>query len=154
MIQTVSSFATAVGLFLAVIGLRQVQRQRLRQFEALFVSRYWTLMDRLSLQAMRGDEHEPHRDEDERVVRAYLQLCEDELDLRSQGCFTDSTWAVWADGMQVQLQRWPFSQIWHRVEKDETGTFEMLREFNAGAPDPCQIPAWRRAVQGLQGGPG
>ncbi|MEN3361194.1 MAG: hypothetical protein V7637_5176 [Mycobacteriales bacterium] len=33
MLQTLASVVTAVGVVVATIGLRQVQRQRLRQFE-------------------------------------------------------------------------------------------------------------------------
>jgi hypothetical protein len=44
-VQAVASVVTAAGIVIAVIGLRQAQRQRLRQFESLYVKRYWDLMD-------------------------------------------------------------------------------------------------------------
>jgi hypothetical protein len=158
MIQTFASVVTAVGVVVAAIGLRQVQRQRLRQFEGQFVARYWVLMDRLSLQALRGDDQEPHRDDDERVVRAYFRLCEDELELRREGWITDATWAVWAVGIEARLQRWPFRQIWDEVTRtgQERGTadFTCLHQFCADHRDPCQIAPWRRIVRGLRAGPG
>jgi hypothetical protein len=54
MIQDIATIVTAVGVFVAVLGLRAAQRQRMRQFETLYVQRYWSLMDGLSLDVLRG----------------------------------------------------------------------------------------------------
>jgi hypothetical protein len=52
MISDIAGIATAVGVLLALGGLRQGQRQRIRAFEDFYVSRYWLLLDRLSLRAL------------------------------------------------------------------------------------------------------
>ncbi|MEN3361195.1 MAG: hypothetical protein V7637_5177 [Mycobacteriales bacterium] len=122
------------------------------------MARYWTLMDRLSLQALRGDDQEPHRDDDERAVLAYFRLCEDELELRREGWITDATWTVWAVGIEAQLKRWPFRQIWGAVtstgQEHTSEDFTALHEFCAGHRDPCKVPTWRRTIRGLRAGPG
>ena len=57
---------------------------RIRAFEDFYVKRYWDLMDRLSLDALRGrGSGDPLNDNDEKAVLAYMLLCEDELDLRA-----------------------------------------------------------------------
>lgn len=61
MIQDISGVATAVGALIAAVALIvgalslwELKRQRVRQFETIFVERYWALMDRLSLAAITG----------------------------------------------------------------------------------------------------
>ena len=77
----------------------------------LYVQRYWCLMDKLSLSALRGTPSSEVDDEDEKVVRAYLRLCEDQLELRKQGWLTNATWCLWSAGMEQQLNRWPFRTV-------------------------------------------
>lgn len=51
MIGDVASIAAAIGVLSALVGLRQVYRGRQRQFEMMYVKRYWSILDRLSLDA-------------------------------------------------------------------------------------------------------
>ncbi|GLY39785.1 hypothetical protein Amsp01_058080 [Amycolatopsis sp. NBRC 101858] len=46
---------------------------------------------------LRGDATDEVKADDERVVRAYLRLCEDQLELRRLGWISTSTWAIWID---------------------------------------------------------
>src|SRR3954468_10915936 len=108
------------SLILTMLSLRASQRQRLRQFETLYVQRYWALLDRLSLTGLRGDATDEVSAEDERVVRAYLRLCEDQLELRRLGWIGTSTWAIWIDGMRAQLGRRPFDLVWKEVRESTT----------------------------------
>lgn len=52
----VASIAIAVGVFLAFLGILQSRRLRARQFEMLYAERFWTLMDKMSLSAIRGSD--------------------------------------------------------------------------------------------------
>lgn len=115
MLGNIAAVATAVGLFLAVIGLRQTQRQRVRQFEDFYVSRYWTLMDRLSLEIAVGASNHL-LPEDRKAVHAYLVLCEDELDLRAEGWISDATWELWSKGIQDQLGRGSVLEVWEQAK--------------------------------------
>ena len=71
-------------------------------------------MDNLSIDALRGVGG-PVADGDEKVVRSYIRLCEDECELRAAGWIGDSTWSIWSDGMTQQFERWPFDQVWGEV---------------------------------------
>ncbi len=74
-------FATLLGVLAAVFQLSQVRKQRIREFEDLFVVRYWAIMDRLSVE---GLECIPPEDRsvvscaDRAAVLSYLRLSEDE----------------------------------------------------------------------------
>lgn len=149
MIQTIATCVTAFGVVVATLGLRASRRQRLRQFEMLYVQRYWTLMDQLSLAARRGTSGGPVPEGDEKVVLAYFRLCEDQLDLRKFGWISDTTWKLWSTGMEDQFQRWPFDDIWETTSS--LPGFARLRECAPNRFGECQPSWWRRKFAGLGG---
>jgi hypothetical protein len=154
MIQSIATSVTAVGVVVAVLGLRASQRQRLRQFENLYVQRYWALMDKLSLEALRGVVIGEPNEDDEKIVRAYFRLCEDQIELRCAGWISDSSWSIWFDGMRAQLKRQPFQSLWEKVQDESPAEFTLLREWGReekATGDPCAMPRWRRQLTGLGG---
>ncbi|WP_328610567.1 hypothetical protein OG943_16060 [Amycolatopsis sp. NBC_00345] len=152
MIQNIASVITTVSVFLAMLSLRASQQQRRRQFETLYVQRYWALMDKLSLDALRGVPMRDVGEDDERVMRAYVRLCEDQLELREKGWIGDSTWQIWAEGMRAQLQRWPFATVWKEMQQ-VPGEFRLLRLLleRDAVWDPCTLSWARRRLAGVTG---
>ncbi len=138
MILAWATFITAIttlGALCAAVGqLYLLGKQRRRDFEDLFVQRYWAIMDRLTIEAI---ECKPPKDrkvmpEDRRVIISYLRLCEDELDLRAQNWVSADTWRIWHTGIASQLKRWPFDEVWKEVSaieaaKGRHGQFVQLR---------------------------
>ena len=84
---------TALAIVFAAWQLLFHSKQMHRDFELLYVQRYWQLMDRRS--PAFALERDP-TDADRLAIRAYLQLCEDEVDLRRLGRVTDNTWGFWS----------------------------------------------------------
>src|SRR5947209_16664065 len=86
----------ALGLLSGLLKLRRASKLRIIAFEDRFEERYQILMERLSLDGLRGATQEPPpahvNPEDEKVVRAYFRLCETQLNVRAAGWITDSTW--------------------------------------------------------------
>ena len=76
-----------------------------RDLEMLYVQRYWALMDARSVHWVLDRNPTP---EDRVVVRGYLQLCEDEIDLRRLGRVTDNTRGFWDESMLSQLHDPPY----------------------------------------------
>lgn len=113
---------TALGVIVAIVSLilslRASKRQRQRQFEAMYVQRYWVLMDRLSLDAYRGIGGDELSDEDQRAILAYFRLCEDQLEVRQNSWISDSTWNIWSGGMLDQIRRWPYKHVWAWVDEE------------------------------------
>ena len=152
MVQDIASVATAVGVLIAVVGLRQARKQRLRQFEGFYVERYWKLMDQLSVAVLRGRGKGSSSDDDEKIVRAYLLLCEDELDLRADGWISDATWRIWGKEIRAQIEHWPFREIWNSIkeespEQSEPG-FHRLREFTAPPEERGHCKLWEQLGPG------
>jgi hypothetical protein len=154
--------AALIGVLIGIVQLRQLRKQRRRDFEDLFVQRYWILSDRLSLGALRGAPDASTAvitTDDEKAVIAYLRLCEDELELWQQGWISADTWDIWSAGIQQQLQRWPFEQVWEKVRAKEgsagsSGEFQHLRacadEIGLWSPAlrPKRVNAVRRFRKG------
>jgi hypothetical protein len=151
-VQNIISYVMTLSLLFGALALRASQRQRLRQLEMLYVQRYWALMDKLSLSALRGTPQTTVGEEDEKVVRAYLRLCEDQLELRKQGWLSTATWRLWSAGMNQQLRRWPFHAVWSEIRDADAGEFALLRTLmrNPGW-DPCEISLARRFMNGVSG---
>jgi hypothetical protein len=80
MLSDIALFITAIGVLGVVYGLRQAYRQRLRQFEEQYVQRYWALLDKFSLEVLKGSSIEQIGPDDEKAIRSYFFLCEDELE--------------------------------------------------------------------------
>jgi hypothetical protein len=161
-LEDIAWVATAVGVLVAAFSVRAANSQRRRQFETIYVQRYWALMDQLSLDALKDGQSKPHNSmgpltvadgqeichNDQRIVHSYLRLCEDELELRREGWISSETWAIWQAGIAAQLQRWPFRPLWrdtnlqtgpNRPDRATPKEFELLRAFmDGGNKDPLR----------------
>jgi hypothetical protein len=144
---------TAVGVVAAVFGLRQSNRERLRQFEAMYVQRYWSILDQLSLDVLAGSAADAASDADMKAIRAYLFLCEDELEMRGRGYVADTTIRIWADAAVAQLQLPAFQEVWEQVLKEASFPYEHLRALcsQPGSYDPLTVGFMRRWARGLAG---
>lgn len=161
MIGEISLIVAVIGVLGAFLGFRQVYRGRQRQFEMLYIERYWSILDRLSLDALRGNRPRVESDDDARAAWAYLRLCEDELELRAAGWISDSAYKMWAPGIRIQLRQPLFHDVWADAQAATADSadaqFMHLRTFmsnEAGTYDPCELGRWRRYLRGLAGATG
>jgi hypothetical protein len=116
----ISSFVVAVvGVAGLLFSLRQAYRARLRQFEEKYIERYWDILGKLSLPALSISDQSPGSD-DERAIRSYIFLCEDELQMRKNGYISDSAYYEWSSGMVDQFKQPMFREVWGRI-KEESG---------------------------------
>ena len=162
MIGDIALFITAIGVLGAVFGLRQSYLERLQQFEAKYVDRYWVILDRLSLDALKGEFRRSICEADEKNIRCYILLCEDEIEMRGNGYVSDRTYKLWAEGIRTQFQREPiFSTVWDRVQDEAANNhnfpYENLRQLlsseDAELYDPLEWSYLRRRIRGLAGLP-
>ena len=153
MLADIALIATAVGVLAAVFGLRQSNRERLRQFEAMYVQRYWSILDQLSLDALAGSTKHPPSEADLKAIRAYLFLCEDELEMRGRGYIADTTYKIWTDAAVTQLQQPMFQAVWEQVLKESTFPYKHLHALcsQPESYDPLPVGFVRRWLRGLAG---
>ncbi len=153
MLADIVLIVTAVGVFAAVFGLRQGNRERLRQFEAMYVQRYWSILDQLSLDALAGLSKGSPNESDLKAIRAYLFLCEDELEMRGRGYIADTTYRIWADAAVTQLRQPMFHAVWTQVLKESTFPYKHLYALCSQPEtyDPLVARFARRWLRGLAG---
>ena len=123
----------------------------------MYIQRYWSIIDRLSLDALRGSMVDEMSVEDQRAIRAYLFLCEDELEMRGRGYIADRTYELWAAGISEQLEQPMFRAVWEEVSQEPSFPYLNLKSLHDQPNDykPLQMNlAWRwlRGLKGI-GGP-
>jgi hypothetical protein len=130
----IAQLVTAVAVVFAVLQLVGSRTQRHREFENLYVQRYWQLLDRMSARMYMGGEMADPTEAEKRLVVEYLRLCEDEIDLRGQGFVTNKTWAIWAEGIKAQLK----SSIFEDALATHANSLPALRKFAQSGRDPLR----------------
>ena len=163
MIADISLIVTALGVLGAWFSLRQSYRERLRQLESRYVERYWKILDQLSLNALRATaktRNPKASPDDERAIRSYIILCEDEVELRKNGYISDATYKEWADGTIGQFLNPMFKEVWKKVQQDanDKQTFpyanlaQLLEEWRniEELYDPLQMSTIKKIIRGLK----
>ena len=108
-------------------------------------------MDGLSLGALKGTHRAEVPENDEKVVRAYIRLCEDECELRREGLIADATWHIWSDGMRTLFKRWPFVAMWERVRDEDKARYKYPRGLLSGDESALTPTRLKRLTSGLAG---
>ncbi len=170
MSETITASVALVAVLLTLSQTWLTKRHRIKDLELVYVSRYWTIRDRLdgwtmghetSLSRLTGNPGTsrprslaPTAVDD---MRRYLELCEDEIDLRAQGWITDATWAFWRSAIVSAVASEPFGTLWREVRNEPSG-FARLRSLEEHVQrgttetyDPCTLPWRTRWYRGLTG---
>lgn len=140
-LQAITVFAVAFAAFQLMFHSRQMHRD----LEMAYVERYWSLMDERSLEFVWSQQvSEPDRV----VIFKYLQLCEDELDLRMIARVTDNTWGFWSQSMHSQIKAAPYQDVLRALDST---LFPHVRRLVEAGPqyDPLQKSTWWRRMRGL-----
>lgn len=147
MIQNIASVVTAVAVIFVVFQLVGDRNSRHREFENLYVQRYWNLTDQLSFDPWSKPLRPSLSERDRGLCRAYLRLCEDEVELRIHGYITDKTWKLWAEGIRAQTGTEPFKEILSIEPADQ---LRELRKFLRDDEDPLRRNCVARWWSGLR----
>jgi hypothetical protein len=144
LITVVVNILTFVAIGLAGWQLLFHSRQMHRDFEMLYVQRYWAIMDKRRSEWRNNPlGHAQLHAEDEVLIRDYLQLCEDEIDLRSLGRVTDNTWSFWAAAITGQTSTAPYSQFLSG-DPQSAELYPSLTRFKESSQDPLtKSKSWR-----------
>lgn len=139
------SMVTCLTIGFAALQLIFHSRQTHREFESLYVQRYWNLMDKRSEPFAVKQKVLP---EDKSVIRGYLQLCEDEIDLRRLGRVTDHTWRFWASAIKSQCSEPAYKAELKKLDREQ---YPRVRELLAygSARDPLDKHWVVRKLHGL-----
>jgi hypothetical protein len=117
-------------------------RQMHRDLEMTYVQQYWRIIGKTSLEWRNTFfSGEPVTTADELAVLQYLQLCEDELDLRRNARVTDSTWAIWATAIAGTIKKKAFVDV---LKRSPDGFFKEI-ELMANSNNPVKYDPLKRS---------
>jgi hypothetical protein len=142
---------TSLAIFFAAWQVMFHARQMHRDLEMNFVQQYWRIMEKTSLAwretYFQGD---PVTDADKLAIHRYLQLCEDEIDLRKNARVTDSTWAIWAAAIRTTTNVPAYRAVFEQIP---LGLYpELTTMLNSPSPqtyDPLKMSKFWRRFRGL-----
>jgi hypothetical protein len=118
----------------------------------MYVQRYWSILDKLSLEALDASAEDSATETDLRAIRAYLLLCEDELEMRGRGYIADTTYEIWAESIVGQLRQPIFHAVWKQVMEEAAFPYTHLRRLcSQQSYDPLEFSFVRRWLRGLAG---
>lgn len=140
----IATVVTALAVIVAILSFVGDRSQRHREFESLYVLRYWAIGDRLSPERRLG---RPRRlsKKDEALALDYLRLCEDELEIRHLGLVTNKTWQVWAEAIWAGIS----DPVSVRLMAERPEEFEFARRFARERRDPYSGTRWWAKWNGL-----
>lgn len=136
---------TALAIIFAALQLLFHSKQMHRDFEMMYVQRYWQVMDR------RSDEFEfdgKPQASDREVIRGYLQLSEDEIDLRGLGRVSDNTWVFWSTAIVAQCHEEAYAKALADTPQDMFRSVRTLLSSD-GREDPLKRRWLGRKLRGL-----
>lgn len=137
----VLQIATLVAVGVAAWQLLFHSRQMHREFESLYIARYWELMDRRSKRwVLKGQPTSM----DTTVMRSYLQLCEDEIDCRRIGRITDNTWDFWRDAIRSQAGTGHYQRVLEEAPMSEYPLLRKLLRLGASYDPLGRTWIWRK----------
>jgi hypothetical protein len=156
MVGEIALIIAAIGAAGAIFALRQNYRQRMHQIEAMYVQRFWAILDRFSLAAIsRLAPAGQICETDEKAIRAYIRLCEDELEVRAEGWIGDTAYKIWRTAIRAQMELPTFDLVWQQVCSEDKSLYarltHLLDEDEGMSYDPCGMRTWRRWIHGLTG---
>lgn len=138
---------TLIAIAFAVLQLVGDRNQRHREFENLYVQRYWNLVDRMSDDLyLKSNEELRRPSSDSRLMVAYLRLCEDQIDVRKEGFVTDRTWKIWGGGIRTQLEEAAYKRQFKENESD----LPSLTAFLQDQQDPLRWTCLKKWWHGLR----
>ena len=152
----IAQIITLVALVVTILQLIGSRTSRHREFENLYVQRYWNLMDSFEGDPWKAFSATELTAKDRRRLSAYLWLCEDELNLRRNGFIMTKTWGIWAAGINIQgrvnacqdiLQRLPQSEL------EGLRNFLETAEHDIRGADPLRMSSFRKWWTGLGNAP-
>ena len=141
-----STVVVCVGVWFAVIQLINQRRQQHRDFESLYVQRYWAIMDQFSADYRLRHKRDDLSDADLLACHSYLQLCEDEADLYQAGRITTETWVIWKSGIDWMLEQPMFQRLLETTGQDQYST---LRQYIVEGKLAPKYRGTKAAVRGL-----
>ena len=136
-ISAIANAVVAFGLLFTICQLRLAKKLARTQFEDTLAREYREIIAKLPSRAMLGEElsnaeNVDYLDE----FYQYIDLCNEQVFLRTRNRITFSTWVYWRDGITANLARPAFKTAWERIKQDPNSFEELKQLLHQPKKDP------------------
>jgi hypothetical protein len=120
----VASIATALAVFVAACQLYRGTLQARTNFEDELCREYRELASCIPVKAHFGEVLSAEEFELALPrLYQYIDLTNEQIFLRMNGCISRATWRNWQEGIKSNLERSAFAQAWAVIKNGATGSF-------------------------------
>ncbi|MFC1749546.1 hypothetical protein ACFL2V_12145 [Pseudomonadota bacterium] len=140
---TLASFATALGVAIAVWQFRESAKLTQSTFEDSLDQQYRELSMAIPVDALIGKEVPNERkDEVRELIYNYLDLSNEQVFLRKKNRVGKDTWNDWCAGIKSNLQKIAFKEVWDEIKSEAPSSFTFLEQLEkyGFASDPKHWP--------------
>ncbi|GHA16313.1 hypothetical protein GCM10008090_27650 [Arenicella chitinivorans] len=124
------SVATAVGVLIAAFQLRTSSKIAQSEFEDSIDQQYRALARGIPVDALIGKSVSNDKKEMTReLIYNYLDLCNEQIFLRRKKRIRKDTWVDWCAGIESNLAKLEFEEVWSEVKKEAPQTFTFLERL-------------------------
>lgn len=128
--QILAAIATVVGIPIGLFQLYLHLCQSVSSFEDQLAREYRQIAAKIPIMAFLGQDFSPEKYNDVREqIYNYLDLSNEQVFLRQTGRISAKTWDYWKDGIQSNLERPLFEQVWSDVKKYDKKQFQELQRL-------------------------
>lgn len=139
---SIASIATAVGVAIAAWQIWESRKLNSASFEDSFDQQYRELSFSIPVDALLGKELDKDKQDIAReAVYNYLDLCNEQIYQRSKRRVSQERWHEWVLGIEHNLSRPFFKQVWEEVKEASPGAFSFLEALEKAQfrIDPVKI---------------
>jgi len=149
LVSTALTIVATLGVFGIIVQIIGERRARHREFENMYVQRYWDLIGTLPIRFVQGHADYTPNDSQSIALCNYLLLCEDELDLRAKGFITDQTWEIWRSSI-VGIAHDPILRdLIESFPEHRLANLRALVASTENEPEPLMMSQFKRWWSGL-----
>ena len=149
-ISILATFLTTIGVVGIIWQIIGERRSRHREFENMYVNRYWSISKGLPRRCVYGHSDYEANNDELTALNEYLLLCEDELDLRKRGFITDQTWEIWGEGLSAVSADPRLRDLVSKFPEDRLTNLRALIDSSSQVFDPLLWSRTRRWWSGLR----
>ena len=139
---SIASVATAIGVGVAAWQIWESRKLSGAAFEDSFDQQYRELSYTIPVDALLGKELDKNKQNEAReAVYNYLDLCNEQVYQRARKRVSQERWHEWSLGIELNLSRPFFKQVWLEVKESTPGSFSFLEalEKEGFKIDPVKI---------------
>ncbi len=129
-LENIASIATAIGVAVATWQIWESRKLAQATFEDSFNQQYRDLIYAIPVDVLLGkDLPEPEKLKAREIVFNYLDLCNEQIAHRHTKRISERLWKSWASGIEENINRALFSEVWSEVKESAPGTFSFLEKL-------------------------